>query len=82
MEVHGANRRNAPKGPAAFPLNTLNDIADSDPVAYLHLIRGDCLGRQQGDVSGTARRSFHGVLVANMGYDAAEAEAAISAQCS
>lgn len=76
------------------PLNSFNDMTDSDPVgliswlagrlndfplAYLHLMRGDFLGRQQGDVLSPARRHFRGVLVGNMGYDAAEAEAAIAA---
>jgi N-ethylmaleimide reductase len=76
------------------PLNSFNDMTDSDPVglitwlagrlndlplAYLHLMRGDFLGRQQGDVLSPARRHFHGVLVANMGYAAAEAEASIAA---
>ncbi|MEX1316158.1 MAG: alkene reductase [Synechococcaceae cyanobacterium] len=76
------------------PINSFNDMADSDPIglitwlagrlndlplAYLHLMRGDFLGRQQGDVLSPARRHFRGVLVANMGYDAAEAEAAIAA---
>ncbi|MEX1324363.1 MAG: alkene reductase [Synechococcaceae cyanobacterium] len=76
------------------PINSFNDMADSDPIglitwlarrlndlplAYLHLMRGDFLGCQQGDVLSPARRHFRGVLVANMGYDAAEAEAAIAA---
>ena len=76
------------------PINSFNDMADSDPIglitwlarrlndlplAYLHLMRGDFLGRQQGDVLSPARRHFRGVLVANMGYDAAEAAAAIAA---
>lgn len=76
------------------PINSFNDMADSDPIglitwlarrlndlplAYLHLMRGDFLGRQQGDVLSPARRHFRGVLVANMGYAAAEAEAAIAA---
>ena len=76
------------------PLNSFNTMADSDPIglitwlagrlndlplAYLHLMRGDFLGRQQGDVLTPARESYRGVLVANMGYDATEAEAAIAA---
>ncbi|MFM7360881.1 MAG: alkene reductase [Cyanobium sp.] len=76
------------------PLNGFNAMADSDPVglitwlaerlndlplAYLHVMRGDFLGRQQGDVLSPARQHYRGVLVANMGYDAAEAEAAITA---
>ena len=53
----------------------LND----QPLAYLHLIRGDLLGQQQGDVLTPARQHFRGVLVANMGYTAVEANAAIAA---
>ncbi|TVS05872.1 MAG: alkene reductase [Cyanobium sp. PLM2.Bin73] len=76
------------------PLNSFNAMADSDPVglitwlarrlndlplAYLHLMRGDFLGSQQGDVLSPAREHYRGVLVSNMGYDASEAEAAIAA---
>jgi N-ethylmaleimide reductase len=76
------------------PLNSYNDMQDADPVglathladalsprglAYLHLMRGDFLGRQQGDVLGAVRARHQGVLVANMGYTAAEANAAIGA---
>lgn len=76
------------------PLNSYNAMADSDPIglitwlarrlndlplAYLHLMRGDFLGRQQGDVLSPAREHYRGVLVSNMGYDATEAEAAIAA---
>jgi N-ethylmaleimide reductase len=76
------------------PLNGYNAMADSDPVglitwlaerlndlplAYLHLMRGDLLGQQHGDVLTPARQHFRGVLVANMGYMAAEANAAIAA---
>ena len=75
------------------PLNSYNAMADSDPIgliswlaqqlndvplAYLHLMRGDALGQLQGDVLTPVRRHYNGVLVANMGYDAAEAEAAIA----
>lgn len=74
------------------PLNSFNAMSDSDPIglvtwlaqrlnelplAYLHLIRGDLLGTQQGDVLTPARRHFNGVLVANLGYSAAEATIAI-----
>jgi len=76
------------------PLNSYNAMADSDPIAlitwlarrlndlplaYLHLMRGDLLGQQHGDVLTPARQHFNGVLVANMGYSAAEANAAIAA---
>jgi N-ethylmaleimide reductase len=76
------------------PLNSFNAMADSDPIAlsswlaqrlndlplaYLHLMRGDFLGVQQGDVLTPVRQHYNGVLVSNMGYSAAEAEAAIRA---
>ncbi|MBX3713891.1 MAG: alkene reductase [Lysobacter sp.] len=76
------------------PLNSYNDMRDSDPVglvrwlgkrlndfdlAYWHVMRGDFLGQQSGDVMTPARERFDGVLIGNMGYDAAEAEAAIAA---
>jgi N-ethylmaleimide reductase len=76
------------------PLNSYNSMADSDPVGlitwlagrlndlpldYLHVMRADLLGQQHGDVLTPAREQFRGVLVANMGYSAAEAEAAIAA---
>jgi N-ethylmaleimide reductase len=76
------------------PLNSYNDMRDSDPIglvrwlgkrlndfdlAYWHVMRGDFLGQQSGDVMTPARERFDGVLIGNMGYDAAEAEAAIAA---
>jgi N-ethylmaleimide reductase len=75
-------------------LNSYNSMKDSDPVgltrwvsgkcqelglAYLHVMRADFFQAQQGDVITPAREAFKGVLVANMGYDAVEAEAAIQA---
>ncbi|MBL8261007.1 MAG: alkene reductase [Xanthomonadaceae bacterium] len=75
------------------PLNSYNDMRDSDPVglvrwlgkrlndfdlAYWHVMRGDFLGQQTGDVMTPAREAFDGVLIGNMGYDAAEADAAIA----
>jgi N-ethylmaleimide reductase len=74
------------------PLNSYNSMIDSDPIgltawlagrlnafklAYLHLMRGDFLQAQHGDVAGPARREFKGVLIANMGYGGQEANAAI-----
>lgn len=76
------------------PLNGYNAMADSDPIglitwlaqrlnalplAYLHLMRGDLLGQQFGDVLTPARQHYQGVLVANMGYTAEEANAALAA---
>jgi len=74
------------------PLNSYNAMRDSDPIglfswlaeqlnevplAYLHLMRADLLGQQLGDVLTPTRKRFKGVLVANMGYEAEEANAAI-----
>ncbi len=74
------------------PLNSYNSMIDSDPtgltawlaerlnafgLAYLHVMRGDFANQQKADVLTPARRGFKGVLIANMGYDAAEADAAI-----
>ncbi|NJM37993.1 MAG: alkene reductase [Akkermansiaceae bacterium] len=76
------------------PLNSFNSMHDSDPVAlttfvarelekrkiaYLHLMRGDLFGIQQGDVVTPARENFSGPLVANMGYTPEEAAATITA---
>ncbi|MBW4529086.1 MAG: alkene reductase [Aphanothece saxicola GSE-SYN-MK-01-06B] len=76
------------------PLNGYNAMVDSDPIGlsswlaerlngtgldYLHMMRGDFLGQQHGDVLTPIRAGFSGVLVGNMGYTAEEANAAISA---
>jgi N-ethylmaleimide reductase len=75
------------------PVNSYNDMADSDPVAltsllagqlnafplaYLHVMRGDILGKPYPDILAPARSAWRGVLIANMGYSAAEAAAAIA----
>ena len=69
-------------------------MRDSDPVglaswlatelnafnlAYLHLMRGDFFSLQSGDVVTPVRANYQGVLIGNMGYTAAEAEAALQA---
>jgi N-ethylmaleimide reductase len=76
------------------PLNSYNSMRDSDPVAlytylakqlsalnlaYLHVMRADLLQQQHGDVLTPVRANFKGVLVANMGYTALEADEAIAA---
>lgn len=76
------------------PLNSFNDMGDSNPVAlaswlasrlgecdlaYLHLMRGDFYGKQQGDVLNPVRERYQGVLIGNMGYTAAEAAQAVAA---
>ncbi len=75
------------------PLNSFNSMVDSDPVAtfswlanrlndyhlaYLHVMRSDFKGEQQGDVMTPIRSIYQGAIVGNMGYGAEEAEAAIS----
>lgn len=89
IDVWGADR----VGVRISPLNSYNDMRDSDPVgltayvaaqldarkiAYLHLMRGDFLGIQKADVVTAARANFKGNLIGNMGYSATEANAAIS----
>lgn len=86
--VWGADR----VGVRLSPLNSFNSMRDSDPVglvtavarhlsplklAYLHLMRADFFGQQQGDVVTPVREAFAGPLIVNMGYDKTEANAAI-----
>lgn len=94
LEVLEAVNQESPLvGVRISPLNSYNSMVDSDPIAlsswlaerfnhcdlaYLHVMRGDLLGQQQGDVLTPIRERFAGLLVANMGYDAMEAEAAIA----
>ncbi len=88
IDVWGAGR----VGLRISPLNSYNSMIDSDPVAlttyiaqqasargiaYLHVMRSDFFGQQQGDVMTPARDHFKGVLVGNMGYHADEAAATI-----
>jgi N-ethylmaleimide reductase len=93
MEVLEAVSQETPlMGLRLSPLNSYNAMHDSDPIgliswlaeqlnavplAYLHLMRADLLGQQLGDVLTPARERFKGVLVANLGYGAEEANAAI-----
>ena len=86
--VWGAGR----VGVRISPLNSYNDMKDSDPVAltsyvaaqlnargiaYLHLMRGDFFGLQKGDVVTPARAAFKGALIGNMGYSPVEATQAV-----
>ena len=74
------------------PLNSYNDMIDSDPVglatwlagelnrfklAYLHMMRGDFFGKQQGDVMTPVRANYKGVLIGNMDYSPAEGDKAV-----
>ena len=76
------------------PLNGYNSMSDSDPagltawlasrlndysLAYLHVMRGDFLGVQKGDVLTPARENFKGVIIGNMGYSPAEAAETVAA---
>lgn len=89
LSVWGAGR----VGVRLSPLNSYNDMRDSDPVgvtnyvatqlnrrgvAYLHLMRGDFFGGQQADLVTPARAAFHGTLIGNMGFTPAEATQAIT----
>jgi len=89
VSVWGSDR----VGVRISPLNSYNSMIDSDPVglatwlakrlnecqlAYLHVMRGDILQIQSGDVLTPIREHYQGVLISNMGYDANEAEAAIA----
>ncbi len=88
IAVWGADR----VGVRLSPLNSYNDMRDSDPqaltsyvaqqlqdrhVAYLHLMRSDFFAQQTGEVVTPARAHFSGVLIGNMGYTATEAATAI-----
>jgi N-ethylmaleimide reductase len=87
--VFGADR----VGLRISPLNSYNSMIDSDPVglttylanrlnplgiAYLHVMRSDFLGHQQGDILSPARAAYKGCIIANMGYSIAEAEQAVA----
>jgi N-ethylmaleimide reductase len=89
-EVFGSDR----VGLRISPLNSYNSMVDSDPVglatwlakrlndcnlAYVHVMRSDFFQQQQGDVLTPFREHYRGILIANMGYSAEEAAAAISA---
>lgn len=75
-------------------LNSYNNMIDSDPIglvsflgerlnafnlAYVHVMRSDFFGVQQGDVLTPLREAYKGVIISNMGYSAEEAEQAIQA---
>ena len=89
VAVWGAGR----VGVRLSPVNSFNDMKDSDPagltayvaaqlnlrgIAYLHLMRGDFFGVQKADVVGPARAAFKGALIGNMGYTPAEAAQAVT----
>lgn len=74
------------------PLNSYNDMKDSDPagltryvaaqlnrrrIAFLDLMRGDFFGLQKADVVTPAREAFDGALLCGMGFTPAEAAAMV-----
>jgi len=76
------------------PLNSYNDMKDSDPVAltryvaeqlnqrgiaFLDLMRGDFFGLQKADVVTPARAEFKGALLVGMGYTPEEAAQTVAA---
>lgn len=88
IDVYGADR----VGVRISPLNSFNSMRDSDPLAltahlcqvlsplglaYLHLMRADFAGIQQGDVVAVAKAHYKGNLIVNMGYSLDEANAEI-----
>jgi len=75
------------------PINSFNDMKDSDPVAltrhvaaelsarqiaFLEIMRGDFFGLQKADVISAAREAYKGNLVGNAGYTPEEATRAIA----
>jgi N-ethylmaleimide reductase len=90
ISVWGAGR----VGVRISPLNSFNDMKDSDPmaltsyvaaqlnqrcIAFLDLMRGDFFNLQKADVVTPARAAFKGALIGNMGYTPAEAAQAVTA---
>jgi N-ethylmaleimide reductase len=84
ISVWGADR----VGLRLSPVNSYNSMMDSNPVAlmshvaseinklniaYLHIMRADFFGKQSGPMIETAKKSFSGVLIGNMGYTPEEA---------
>lgn len=80
-------------GLRSSPLNSYNDMVDSDPVglatwlagelnafnlAYWHVMRGDFAGKQAGDIMTPSRAIYKGTLIGNMGYTPDEAQAAVA----
>ena len=89
VAVWGADRI----GVRISPLNSYNDMKDSDPVAltryvaeqldrrgiaFLDLMRGDFFGLQKADVVTPARAAFKGALLCGMGYTPEEAAQTVS----
>lgn len=75
-------------------LNSYNSMVDNQPLelakflaerlnafnlAYVHVMRADFFGAQQGDIMTPFRAHYRGTLIGNMGYSAEEAEQALQA---
>ena len=75
------------------PENSFNSMSDSDPqahfsyfitqlnsrdLAYLHILEGDMVSQQRKVDYRALRAAYHGLYMANNGYDKARAQAAIS----
>jgi len=88
-EVWGSDR----VGLRISPVNSFNSMKVGDPMAlsrwlseklndynlaYLHVMRSDFFGEQKEDVLSVCEEFYQGNLIANMGYSAEEAEAAIA----
>ncbi len=91
IAVWGAGR----VGVRISPLNSYNSMIDSDPVAvtshvaaelakrgvaYLHMMRADFFGVQNGDVMSPARAAFPGAIIGNMGYTPSEAASGVESR--
>ncbi|KAH9094495.1 hypothetical protein LEN26_018303, partial [Aphanomyces euteiches] len=76
------------------PISSYNAMKDEDPLAlseylaklsqrfdlaYVHVMRRDIFGIQEGDCEATFRKYFHNTLISNLGYTKDEANAAIEA---
>jgi N-ethylmaleimide reductase len=64
---------------AAAEVKHIAGICNGLDLAYLHVMRGDFFGIQSGDVITPARETFKNILIANIGYEAEEAEEGIKA---
>lgn len=88
IDIWGSDR----VGVRISPINSFNSMIDSNPraltkylcerlnklnLAYLHIMRRDFFAKQTDDVISVCEETYEGNLIANMGYDAIEAEEAI-----
>ena len=64
------------ENPVEFTADVATRLNEFD-IAYLHLVRGDIFGIQNGDVVTPARENFMNTLIANLGYTPEEAEQSV-----